>query len=922
MAERVVGRRAEEQAVIDFLDRVPHEACALVIEGEPGIGKTTLWLDAVDRARSRGFRALSCRAASAESVLAYTVLGDLLSDVDDSILADLPVPQQEALDGALLRRRIEAHDIDPGAVAAAFVTVIGRLATENPLVLAIDDLQWVDTSSASVVAYAARRLPPGAAMVCTTRTEEAAARLQLPSPDGVQRIRLRPLTVGELHQVMVLRLGRSVARPALLRIHQIAGGNPFFALELARELGAQSRGTVLSLPSSLNEVVRSRIGRVGAEDVLLAMASLPAPTMPLVARATDLTPDQVAELLGEAEIQAVVAIEGNQLRFTHPILAHGVYGGASAYRRREMHRRLAELVDEPELRARHLALSDATGEPQTIEALDAAAELARSRGAPAAAAELLELAIGLGGDTPERRIQSATYHFNAGDAERARAVLEETVDRPAPGRLRAAALRLLGQWSLLDGSSHEAAELLDRALGDVGNDLALRTLILVPLSFALLNLGQRDRAALSVDDAVASAEAHGQPDLLSQALGMQVLVRFLLGAGLDEPRLQRALELADPQVPVSAQLSPRMHSAILAAGTGRLDRARLELQAMRRSHIERGEESELLLFAFHSGLNEIWRSDFAEATLIADDAMERALQLGRDLPLAVALMLRAAIAAYTGAEHEARRDAAEALAVGARCDSPGLVTVWPITTLGFLDVSVGDYDAALKTLEPLLDTFKEAPEGTEIFVAPFLPDAIEALTGLGRFDDAEPLVEALERNGRRLDRPWMLATGTRGRAMLQAGRGDLRAATSSTKHAMAEHERLPMPFERARTQLLLGQLQRRQRRRDTAAATLHQVLETFRRLGASAWAARAEAELARGIQGRARGPGLTATEERVAELAASGMTNRDIAAALFVSPKTVEVNLGRVYRKLNIHSRAELYQALQAWKADVPDHQR
>jgi DNA-binding CsgD family transcriptional regulator len=728
---------------------------------------------------------------------------------------------------------------------------------------------------------------------------------------------MQPLGIGDLHDVLIFRLGRSVARPTLLRIHEIAGGNPFFALEFTRELGAEGRTSTWSLPRSINELVHSRISRVGAEDILLAMASLPDPTVPVVARATDSTPDQVLQLLGEAEIHEVVAVEGNQLRFTHPILAHGVYSGAPPRRRREMHRRLAELVAEPELRARHLALSDATGKPQTIEALDTAAEMARGRGAPAAAAELLELAIGLGGDTAERRILSAVCHFNAGDAGRARAVLQQTVERPGPARLRAAALRLLGLWSLLDGSSREAAGLLERALGDVEDDLELRTLILVPLSFALINVGQGDRAAQSVDDAVASADAHGQPNLLSQALSMEVQVRFLLGSGLDESRLQRALELEDSQAPVSALLSPRVHFAALLAGTGRLEQARLELQAIRRSYIDRGEESELMMFAFHSGLNEIWRGDFAEAALIADDAMERALQLGQHLPLSVALMLRAAVAAYTGLEDAARRDASQALAVGERCDSPGLVTVWPTTTLGFLDVSMGNYGAALSTLDPLLRTFEQGSVRTEIFVAPFLPDAIEAMIALGRLDDAEPLIQALERNGRRLDRPWMLATGARCRAMLQAGRGNLSAATTTAELAMTAHQRLPMPFERARTQLLLGQLQRRQRRRDAATATLHEVLQTFQRLGTTVWAERAAAELARDAVRRRRDRALTATELRVAELTASGMTNRDIAAALFISPKTVEVNLTRIYRKLNIKSRAELYQALEIWKYET-----
>src|SRR5262249_11984120 len=153
-------------------------------------------------------------------------------------------------------------------------------------------------------AYAARRLRAGAAVLCTTRTKEAAARLQLPSPDGVRRIRMQPLTVGELHQVLLIRLGPSVARPTLLRIHEITAGNPVLARALGRELGVGGRASELSLPDSLNDLVRARISRVGAEDVLLAMASLPDPRVAMVAQATDLTPDQVVQSLGEAEIQA------------------------------------------------------------------------------------------------------------------------------------------------------------------------------------------------------------------------------------------------------------------------------------------------------------------------------------------------------------------------------------------------------------------------------------------------------------------------------------------------------------------------------------------------------------------------------------------------------------------------------------------
>jgi DNA-binding CsgD family transcriptional regulator len=196
-------------------------------------------------------------------------------------------------------------------------------------------------------------------------------------------------------------------------------------------------------------------------------------------------------------------------------------------------------------------------------------------------------------------------------------------------------------------------------------------------------------------------------------------------------------------------------------------------------------------------------------------------------------------------------------------------------------------------------------------VGAFLPDAVETFVAVGRLDEAEPLVQALETNGPRLDRPWMLAVGARGRAMLLAAHGDLDAAAVAAHAAVRHHERLPMPFERARTRLLVGQLQLRNRQRRIATQTLTEARDAFEAAGAPLWAARARAELARLNRTASDRSGLTTSERRVAERAAAGMSNRDIAAALFLSPKTVEMNLSRVYRKLGIRSRAQLHTRLK-----------
>lgn len=884
----------------------------MVAEGEPGIGKTTLCLSAIELAQERGFLVLSARPAEAESVLAYASLADLLSGVGSSVLTDLPTPQRLAIDRVLLRAEAEDLSTDQRAVGAGFVSVVELLAETAPVLVAIDDLQWLDPSSRNVISFTARRLSARVGVFGTVRTDpdergSAASWLQLPQPDGVQRVQIRPLSLGGLNAVITQRLGHSLSRPAIVRIQEVSGGNPFYALELARAMDGDVRSADMPLPMTLTELVRARIGSLDESvcDVLLAMACLAAPTVELVSRATGMPVEDVVAQLEDIEGKGIVGIDGHRLRFAHPLLAKGFYTDVTPARRRSMHRRLAEIVDEPELKARHLAMAATHGDELTLISLDEAADMARSRGAPAAAAELLDLAIDLGGGNPERRILSAAHHFDAGEPTHARVLLQDTIERLEPGPRRAEALTLLALVASLNDSFDEAADLLERALDDVGDELAQRVAILVSLSFASVNAGRMDSAVERIEEAVAKASELGAPHALSQALGMRVMLHFMRGDGLDERSLHRAVELEDHDADVSSAFSPRVQQALLLAWIGALDRANEEILAIRRRCIETGEEAELSFIDFHSVLIHLWRGSMAEATLIAEDTVERAFQLNGDLPLSVALTVRAAVAAYAGEEESVRRDVAEAMAASERCGSRRLGE-WPVTMLGFLDVSLGNYEAAIKTLKPLMGMLEAVPDSTEVINASYVPDAAEALIQLGRSAEAEPLISALERNGQRLDRAWMKAVGARCRAMLLAAQGDIQAANRAVELALTEYERLPMPFERARTQLLAGQLQRRQRQKDQAATTLREALKTFEDLNTRLWADRARAELARADVGTRRMSSLSPSEQRVAELAASGMTNRDVAAALFISPKTVESNLARIYRKLGIHSRAEL----------------
>jgi ATP/maltotriose-dependent transcriptional regulator MalT len=638
--------------------------------------------------------------------------------------------------------------------------------------------------------------------------------------------------------------------------------------------------------------------------MLLAAAAVADPTVELLARVADTTADQAVELLGEAENKGLIAIDGNNVRFAHPLLARSVYTDASPARRRAVHRFLADGLLPPELKARHMALAASSAEPETLHALDTAAESARARGAPAAAAELVELAIGLGADTPSRRIIASQHHLRAGDIQKAHALLERGVERLPAGVDRAKALNLLAAMHIHDDSFVQAAALLEQALDDVGNDREVEVNTLLLLSYARLNSGQFDEALSTTERAVTVADAADAPDLTSRVLAMRAMVSCMCGHGVDEAALKRALELEDPESDAPFALRASANNALLLAWLGRLDEARAQMYAVRARCVERGAETDLIFVSVFTAMIEIWRGDFTAAGLVAEETMERAQQLGGDHLRVAGTTVRAAVAAYTGRAADTREAANAAIELARLRGSPRLAD-WSWISLGLLEVSLGNYAEAVAVLQPLVHRLDLVP-GTEIITSAYIPDAAEALIALGRHAEAEPMIKALETNGRRLDRPWMLAIGARCRSMALAANGDVEAAEQMAQQALVEHGRIPMRFERARTLLWLGQLRRRQRQKESAATTLREALAAFEDMGAALWADRARAELGRTNVAPTRDLTLTPAERRVAELAASGMTNRDVAAALFISPKTVEANLSRIYRKLGINSRAEL----------------
>jgi DNA-binding CsgD family transcriptional regulator len=909
-------RAAEFRAVADLLARAEIGPAALVVEGEAGIGKTTLMLDAVAEAETRGFRVLSAQGSPAEVTYAYASVADLLRDVDGETLASLPELQRIALERARL------GEVDSGGpatdertVAVALLSVIERCSARGPVLVVIDDAQWLDASSRAAIGFTARRLTGPVGMVLSFRTGEPDSAderswLRFRRPESLARVNVRPLGRRAMHALVAERLGHPLPRPTMTRIYEISGGNPLFAIELAIGAADDVAANTIDLPDSLAALVRRRIGHADddAAAILLAAACSAAPTVEAIASATDKTTADVIETLESMEQLHTIVVDGNRVRFTHPLFATGVYSNATPSRRRAMHRTLAGAVDRPEIRARHLALAATTGDAAMLSALDAAADATIAQGAPAVAAELLELALKLGGDIAWRRIRAGELHFRAGSFVAARTRLETALTDAPPGALRCMALMWLGAVKAYDDDMAGAVEAMSEAVDEVGDNPPLGLLCRLRLALALVMTDRLNEALRLVEDAVELADRLGVPSLQSQARSIWVAGTFVAGRGIDHQTLQVALELEDPHSGATTFFRASAVQAMISGYIGELDRARIQMRAAQQQMLDGGTEVDIVWAAVHLAAIDIWAGRYAEAGQAAQEALERAEQMGGKFALVTAWTPQCAVAAYCGREDEARRVALAAIATSYEIGAPQMAKE-PRSTLAFLEVSLGNYPAALAALQPDLDVF-DGTGGTEIEGGRHLPDAIETLSAVGRADEAEALIKTLETNGIRYDRPWMLAMAARGRGHVLSARGDLDGAQRAVEHAMTHHQRLPMPFETARTQLLLGQLQRRRRRRQDAAASLRESLDTFERLGAPLWAARARADLDRLDSPRGDGQGLTAAEHRTAKLAAAGRSNKEIAAELFISEKTVEMYLSAAYRKLGVRSRAGLSTAL------------
>jgi DNA-binding CsgD family transcriptional regulator len=912
----VFGRNGELAAVERFLSGVPLGPSALVLEGTTGIGKTTLWQVATQRATARGYATLCCRTAESEAKLALAALADLVTGLGDDLLARLPAPQRRALEVALLRRDARGPPRDPRALATAVRSVLVELAARAPLLVAVDDLQWLDAPSARMLEFAVRRLGTARVGLLATRRvgDPRADRMHLERalPDErVVRVHVGPLGVAALHHIIRAKLGQALPRPVLVRVAQAADGNPLFAVEIARVLlaaGIPPPGQPLPVPRDVQALVarRARALPEPTREALLGAAALPQARVQLVAAALGRPPGADLE---PAERTGMVELDRGVIRFAHPLFATAIYTSAASERRRRLHRRLAEVVDDAEQKARHLALAAQGPDERVAAALERAARAVGRRGAATAAAELAEQAHGL---TPTRatlRIRTramlaAECHLVAGDLGRARGLLEEVVATTPPGAARARALVLLGQVRYHQDSFPDAAGLFAQARQDAAGDRRLLGLIEGQLGYALVSAGDLQGAAAHATCALELLQERGPPAVLAEALALSATVDVLRGRRLDDDKLARALALEDPDRLVVAASRPTLLGGCCLLFVGRLAEARVHFLALRERLLERGQDSELPGAGIYLAWIECLRGDLVAAHGYAREAHEAAIGVGSNSLRGLTLAVCAMVDAHRGQAEAVRAEATQALELLRRAG--WLVQEpWVWWAVGFLELSLGNPAAAARAYEPLAQLVEGA--GTVAAqLSAALPDEIEALVALGELRRAERLLEILEACGRSSGLAWPLATAVRCRGLLLAAQGELDEAARALEEALTHHAGLEMPLELARTLLVRGQIQRRHKHKRAARESLAQALELFERSGAWLWAKRARQELSR-VGVRPRAPqDLTAAERRVAELAARGLTNQEVAAAAFLSRKTVEANLTRIYRKLGIRSRAQL----------------
>ncbi|MBB4956808.1 helix-turn-helix transcriptional regulator [Micromonospora polyrhachis] len=912
------GAIAGRDSVVAQVWQALSEPVPVLVDGPPGIGKTAVWRALVADAVRAGWLVLACAPTESETALPFVALADLLRPLTGRI-SELPRPQRLAAEVALLDSDA-AEVVDDRAIGAAVRALLDAAVADTtyPRVLvAVDDAPWLDPASERALRFALRRVVPQIAtlVICrTTGGEPPAVPLgldQAPAGGRLARINLSPLGVGALHHVLRARLGTTLSRPLLARIAQHSGGNPLLAIELGRAMlrlpKLPSPGEDLPVASSMQQLLADALAALptASRDAVRLAALLAVPSVrDLGAAGVDLAAFDSAEEAG------LLVVTPTVVEFTHPVYPAAVRAGIPPGIRRRLHRGLADVVTDPDERARHLARCTMEPEAGVARELAEAAGRQRTRGAPELAAELYERAAELtpteaAGDRGWRRLAAVRCRFDSGDYLAA-GTAAEAVASDTTGDLRAEALLLRAAVAWCTDDARTAVSAARRGLASAREGTALAGRIHAHLSL-FWDVPEPARRHAEVAVALLS-DRDDHRALLADALLLLLFNEVRAGRPARTSLLDRALELEGEEPSWLAGTVP----AIWWKGIDEHTRARDRLHRMLAGATVRGDEPSQHELLLHLGETELLAGRWDAAGRHISAAHELGEQLGTGL--IGEMWLAGLLDAHRGRLVEAASVAEAGLR---RADRLGDAWCRRIhqQLAGFVALSAGRTADAARIYGDLAATM-DTLGLVEALTQRFEPDWVEACIAAGALDTAGAVLDRLAERHARLPRPWTMLGLARSRVLLASATGaDPTEALDDLATARAGVPADVLPLDRARCLLVAGMAHRRARRRRQARQVLDDAIAEFAALGAAAFENRARSELAR-LGGRPSAPlELTATEARVARLAAQGRTNRVIADTLFVSPKTVEANLARIYRKLGISSRAELGAAM----ANLPE---
>ncbi len=903
----MLGREPELGMLEDFLACGVGGARSLVLEGPAGIGKTSVWQTGVEAARSRGLRVMVSRPAVEDRGLGFAGLGDLFHGVRFEALDGVSAPKRRAVEVALALRD-DVTGTDGFAVYSGVLAVLRALAAQGGVVVAIDDLQWLDEESRTALAFALRRLAD--ADVRLLATERTTPEKPVWEPMGTalsERLLVGPLSFDATGQLVHEHLGVTLPRWVLHRLHELSAGNPLLALELGRSIAAG--GSVLAFDQELtldhriDALLAERIAGLGppSRRTLLAAALSPAAQL-----------SELQAVLGEDSVDAavkegVVIVEGTRVRCSHPLLGAVATARAVPGERRELHRRLAQAVEDPERRAIHLAGSCSGTDSDLATVLADAASQAARRGAAAAACELSERAMGLMPRADpgygERVLEAAEYNYLAGRLSRSTELLEPALDSFARGPMRARALYVLGGCSSL--SAGESIQRLRDAVAEVDESAPILGKLLTGLALCL---------AIGLVECLAEAETlarralgitlqnlDGQQEASAAAILMWVLNlrgRPVEKLGVDEG--------GGREWPLWVYERPERALAVGRMWRGEIGHARRSFASLLALADERGETESYYALRVQLCELELRAGRFDVVSRLLDEwAREHGEPSGHQAGL---LRFRALLLVGRGHAADGARVAAEAVAVAERVQA-GWHLLEARRALGLARLLAGDPHGAAASLDEAWGHLcREGVENPGAF--PLAPDLVEALARADQIEEARAALARLSRQARSQQHPWATAATGYAHGHVLLATGEHEQAVERFRDAVTGFEALGLPFDRARSQLAQGIAERRQRRKRDARISLQQATLGFEQLGAPGWAAVAQAELGRIGGRRAPSTELTATEQRVAELVAQGLTNKEIAAVLVVSVRNVEAHLTRIYAKLSVRSRTALTREL------------